>query len=362
MIKLKKRLIPYYEWLAASFSREKVNTFRGNVAYIFLVANYNNAGDLAISYAQEEFIKKVCPGYTVVSIPVTKTYTYLRSIKQQLKPNDLIFLQGGGSFGDLYPKADYGRLFLCKYFASHQVISFPQTMVFTDTEYGEWRLAKTRKTLVGGKNVTLFARERISLKIMREAFGQDIVHLSPDIVLSLLPSIREDLAASTVSRESVVLTLRADGEKKVSAEQQRDLQNMVQQHYENVVYQDTELTANPPRDVAEGYTRVRGIFDVYRVAKVVVTDRLHGMIFAAVTGTPCIVLPNSNHKISETYKNWLKECNYIKFMDSADADKIKKSIDYFMSDTFKANYQDISIPFTTLEKRLKEATKINENV
>ena len=45
----------------------------------------------------------------------------------------------------------------------------------------------------------------------------------------------------------------------------------------------------------------------------VVTDRLHGMVFAAITATPCVVLDNYNHKIRETYK-WLEHLPYIRYV------------------------------------------------
>jgi pyruvyl transferase EpsI len=47
-------------------------------------------------------------------------------------------------------------------------------------------------------------------------------------------------------------------------------------------------------------------------ARVVITDRLHGMVFAAITGTPCIVLTNYNHKLSGSYQ-WLESLHYIKY-------------------------------------------------
>lgn len=54
--------------------------------------------------------------------------------------------------------------------------------------------------------------------------------------------------------------------------------------------------------------------DDLKSAELVVTDRLHGMIFAAITSTPCIVLPNYNHKIKYQYE-WIKHLNYIVFLD-----------------------------------------------
>ena len=50
--------------------------------------------------------------------------------------------------------------------------------------------------------------------------------------------------------------------------------------------------------------------------KLVITDRLHGMIFCAITGTPCIVFSNYNHKVKGSLK-WLEHLNYIRFLDDS---------------------------------------------
>lgn len=42
------------------------------------------------------------------------------------------------------------------------------------------------------------------------------------------------------------------------------------------------------------------------------------MIFCVITGTPCVAIYNSNHKISGVYDTWLKECDYITFLNDAD--------------------------------------------
>ena len=46
-------------------------------------------------------------------------------------------------------------------------------------------------------------------------------------------------------------------------------------------------------------------------AQLVITDRLHGMVFCYLTNTPCIVFSNYNHKVLGTYE-WIKDVNYIK--------------------------------------------------
>lgn len=56
------------------------------------------------------------------------------------------------------------------------------------------------------------------------------------------------------------------------------------------------------------------------------TDKLHGMIFLYITGTPCIVLANDNHKIEETYKHWLNNANYIRFIEKKTVENILDAI------------------------------------
>ena len=55
-----------------------------------------------------------------------------------------------------------------------------------------------------------------------------------------------------------------------------------------------------------------------------ITDRLHGMVFAAITSTPCIALSNYNQKVKGTYE-WIKHLPYIRFIE--DENDIYKHID-----------------------------------
>ena len=55
------------------------------------------------------------------------------------------------------------------------------------------------------------------------------------------------------------------------------------------------------------------------------TDRLHGMIFAFITGTPAIVFSNNNHKIEGAYE-WIKDCGYIYFIKNGELDDVMSII------------------------------------
>ena len=71
----------------------------------------------------------------------------------------------------------------------------------------------------------------------------------------------------------------------------------------------------------------------FKRAKLVITDRLHGMIISAVTGTPCIVLDNYNQKVSGSYQ-WIKDLSYISYLDSIEdldriIEKMIEDIDFY---------------------------------
>lgn len=77
------------------------------------------------------------------------------------------------------------------------------------------------------------------------------------------------------------------------------------------------IQTHGPITQQEGERLVYGKWNEFRSARLVITDRLHGMIFSAVTGTPCVALNNSNGKVGYEYE-WLKDVPYIAFASTVD--------------------------------------------
>ena len=80
------------------------------------------------------------------------------------------------------------------------------------------------------------------------------------------------------------------------------------------------------------------MFEKIRKSSLVITDRLHGMIFSAITSTPCISLNNYNHKVKSTFE-YLKPLNYIKCID--DVEDLEENIKFLLSlkyETYKNNF------------------------
>lgn len=66
-----------------------------------------------------------------------------------------------------------------------------------------------------------------------------------------------------------------------------------------------------------GQNSYRGVLSKinhFKKKKLVITDRIHGMIFAAISETPCIVISNYNYKVSGTYK-WISYLSYIQYIN-----------------------------------------------
>jgi len=60
---------------------------------------------------------------------------------------------------------------------------------------------------------------------------------------------------------------------------------------------------------------LRSKWEEFGQCSLIITDRLHGMIFSAVTGTNCIAFDNISHKVCGGYE-WLEKLDYVKYCDN----------------------------------------------
>ncbi|MCT1364396.1 MULTISPECIES: polysaccharide pyruvyl transferase family protein [unclassified Microbacterium] len=316
--RIKHSLIPLYQRAATwRAGRTFVRRDERPTAFLLLTPDYGNVGDLAIGVAEVAYLESRLPEYDIVSIPLTETYAWLRSIKKRSREGDIVFLVGGGSTGDLYPRAHFGRVFAIRYLQRLPIISFPQSIIYSSEHAKRTFGRRERAAFRSHSSLRLFMRERTSMKIVEEIFGGDVGY-APDIVLS-----QTNLTNAEAQRSHALVVLRADGERSLTDDDHERILVLAETISGAVVVQDHEVSFEPQRGLSPSAV-VQEMMEQYRSAQVVITDRLHGMIFAAVTGTPCVVLPNTNHKIVGTYEDWLREsCPYIRFAESQDADALR---------------------------------------
>lgn len=285
-----------------------------NQAYIFLAADYGNLGDVAITYAQTKFLKEHSD-YQVIEIPISESLEGLWFVKENIKSGDIVTTVGGGNMGDLYDQIEFIRQLTFSFFPNNKIISFPQTFDFAETKNGKRALNKAKKVYNSHKNLIVVAREETSYELMKEHFHKAKVLLTPDIVLSL------DKRKPERKRKGAVICLRKDAEKFLSEEENEKLIQMVHEHFDEVIYNDTHINRNN-LTVKEREEELKKIWEVFKGAELVVTDRLHGMIFCHITGTPALVFQNNNHKVRETYE-WIEGNSNINLIEDFSEKRIK---------------------------------------
>ena len=84
-------------------------------------------------------------------------------------------------------------------------------------------------------------------------------------------------------------------------EQEQEIRRQAQQIFA-VRDSDTVVGRQISPDQREG--EVLSKLEEFSSAELVITDRLHGMIFCAVTGTPCIVINSKSPKVRGCYQ-WI---------------------------------------------------------
>lgn len=288
---------------------------------VALAGFYQNLGDMALTYAQKRFIEETLPEYDVLLFPSTHTYSRMKALRRVVGPGDIITTIAGGNMDDVYPSLENARRYVVRSFPRHPVISFPQTFAFSDTPEGRRALKRSARTYGAHRQLTVFGREPRTLELMKAGLPGVRVEYCPDIVLSLgsTAQIRE--------RSGIMLTVREDKEVMLTAEERAGIRRVIESKTDDIVVKDTVDVSIDDCQPDTFEKTLRDFWDLLSTRRVVVTDRLHCMIFCVNTKTPVVVLPNSNHKIKGTYDAWLKSHSYVRYLDSFDTEALSTAID-----------------------------------
>lgn len=309
---MKNKVINKVKWKFINFSNKYYRLpnldYTQKIAYVLGVSNHPNAGDQEITLAQKKFINKYFPNYQYVEIEKEKTIFIISELRKRLKPDDIVFIQGGGTLSDLYPEHEVPRQILLKELKDSpcKIVQFPVSFYYED--FDKFRASKSIYNSV--KNLTIFARESKSLSVLKSELSVPVLHV-PDIVLS------QDESSNQPRNNDVVIMFRSDKECVLP----QSLANSIVNHFSksnNII-----LTDNYVKDYVLTFEKNRDRllkekFEEFRHAKLIITDRLHGMIFAYITKTPAIVFDNSYGKVKHSFENWLSDSKYIKFIEGDD--------------------------------------------
>lgn len=314
------KYIPYINYMKGSFKKDRLDIKKEDKKIVLtLTPNHGNLGDHAIAYASKKYIEDKFKGYEIIELDMFEIYKYGKVLKNILTSDDYIFTLGGGNMGNLYHQEEWTRRFIIKNFKNINIVSLPQTINFTEDKNGEKEFNKTKLIYNSNKKLTLIAREKKSFEIMKNAFPNSNVIINPDMVFYLSNmKLYEGL-----ERSNIMICLRQDKEGYITSEQRSEIIDNIKRKYNNVIVSDTVIRKRVNKDTRE--KELKKLWEQFYQSKVVVTDRLHGMIFAVITKTPCVVIRNTDHKITGSYE-WIKNLNYIKLIDDFSIENINKNI------------------------------------
>ncbi|MDN3667157.1 polysaccharide pyruvyl transferase family protein [Algibacter miyuki] len=333
--KIKARLFLSQFKKIEDFSLKIDNTTNKRV-FIFLAADYGNLGDVAITYAQHKFLQNNFPNHVVQQIPISETIEGIALLKKVISKHDIITTVGGGNMGDLYPMIESFRQHVISNFKNNKVICFPQTVDFTDSTAGNKALQNAIRVYSNHPNLILLAREKKTFDFFKTHFKANTAFLVPDIVLTL------DKTKPIHERSGVIICLRNDKEKKLNANQEESLLNIIDSNFSKKTNRDTHI-GGEQLPLLKRTKALDSIWSDFRSAELVITDRLHGMIFCYITNTPALVFLNNNHKIKSSF-HWVKTAKHIHLIEDFSEEKIKASIAFLKLKENKSPKENL-LPF-----------------
>ena len=278
---------------------------------VFLIGTptHGNLGDAAIVMAEKDLIKSV--GRKCFEITDDDAMKYLGVLRRLLPKKKPLFLHGGGNMGNQWLDVELNRRYeLSK--LQCPVVIFPQSIFYTNDSDGR-QTALESVEIYNKPSICILAREKYSYDFAKGHYPLAKSFLVPDSVLSYGVS---ESVLEIQHGEKVGLYFRKDLERLQDLECAKEIEALLNSLGYECYHSDMVIPARLDKHNRE--ENVLAKMREIRSAKLVITDRLHAMIFSYLVGTPCIVLPNNNEKIVGTYE-WIRDCNYVHLAKSVDA-------------------------------------------
>lgn len=310
MDKISKKIDLWKKWLKQDwqFVKQILRHAFAKKRIIFMdTADHDNLGDHAIAKGQKMFVRNYLPDYVTIEIPGGNILRHTGLYKFLLRKSDIITIAGGGFLGDLWPFEEQIIKTIMEVFSDNRIVVFPQTFYLVN----DVNFKKNHPEIMMGNRFTFCLRDIASKDRIDRIFPELKGHTYyfPDMVCGL------NYSDNNLERRTVAICFRKDKESVLSEKEKATLESYLISRG----WKLSEITTINDSNV-EPSQREKALlakFNEFSTKKLVITDRLHAMLFSAITGTPCIALDNISGKVSGVYK-WISFLEYIWFVKDVD--------------------------------------------
>ena len=297
-----KRVI---EYAVNANTLKRLNKREKRRIYLLLTPQYLNYGDHAIAYSELRFLQTAFPDREVFEVNYNIFELWSERLAEVVVPEDVIVVTGGGYMGNLWPEAQRLTERIVELFQENRIVFAPQTLFFKQKEAVQSDVERFVTLLKQHGNCFFFGRDAASCRMMESiGFVRDLdFQLMPDFAIFM-----PDDYSYRLSRSGVSCCLRDDGESVIDKEAVYRVLPYNQPRKLIMAKNHVEIPVNIR------HTMLGRKFRQYCESELIVTDRLHAMIFSAYTGTPCVAFDNISGKVSGVYE-WIRDLDYIAMAD-----------------------------------------------
>ncbi len=323
-----------------------------NPVYIFNTPNYFNLGDHAIYVAERLLLEKLF-GKRIIGVSDEVLDLYKDKIIDIIPQDSIIFFTGGGNIGTLWLFVEERLRWLVNNFRKNKIICFPNTAYYDNNLSGNLELNKSISCFTKHKNILFCWREQYSAQFFKDKFFNLSFIVAPDMAFYLALFYKNflyKLYSKQTKCVNVLIMLRNDREQVFSNKTVvADLKSAFMIQFSDMADVNKKIYTyqQSVREIKRKLTEIAS-------AKIVITDRLHGIIFSLLVGTPCLVVNSLSHKIKGTIELIKQEIPNI-CLDYLDESKpVVDQVEMLCKkECVKINFNDISKLYDALLKEMK---------
>jgi pyruvyl transferase EpsO len=288
---------------------------------------YANAGDVLIWAGTREYLAQL----GIVVRYQERHDRYSATVLRARHPSGPILLQGGGNFGDRWPPHQAFRERVIADFPDRRIIQLPQTM-----EMSQETAVRVRDVYARHPRLTILLRDSVSMRSAESLLSGLDVRFCPDLAFGYSPARpprpvvdvvevkRRDsesvVAESLFRHEESISTTVTDWALSRSTAVRWRMINGPGALSRGLGHRVTVLHGLDVRPPYGSWTRLV-LHDAERTigqGRVVVTDRLHAAVLAALMGIPVVARDNVNGKVSAIVGDYLGQFDTVTLADDPD--------------------------------------------